>query len=635
MTTVEELKEAAWAYYAGEEPLMSDEEFDAAYSTLKDSLGSDPSLGSLVGQGKVPHNPPMLSQAKAKSLSELKAFFESTSEADGWKFQVKLDGFALAASFKDGELIQMSTRGDGQAGDDVSYCLTEPRLTFVGLPSRVDGFTGELRGEVFFTFEQFRRAVKAQEDAGLTPFTNSRNGVVGVIRGCQSGLTVDVEVSFAAYGAYDRDGSLTSIPEGVLTVDDLTLCVFPDAPQCGSRSEVEQAVELFRPMKSSLPFPVDGVVIRSLPETVMNGKLGFTSHHPLSQVAFKYPGEEVEATVEEITLTVGKTGRLTPTATITPVSLGGSTITFVSLHNPEWMSSRCIGVGSKVAVTKAGDVIPSIVRLISNGPDVQPYVFPKKCPYCLVSLEDYTCVNTACPSRVWYVLNYAFGRGGFNVKGLSGKTLSRLADDGIIRTPSDVFALTAEDLKGCGLGAKTASNLMKEIEKAKVSTPPEKILVALGVDGIGPATAKALLASFGSLDGVVAASFEELTAVPGVGSVQAHTILDRRRYLQRELKALRECGVKLEHEVNDKEDADLHLTSLSFALSGPVPKPFHNRQEWVDYVESHGGVFHSSPKADTGTVIGDPGSTSSKMMKAKKLGLTVMSPDEWTGAFYR
>jgi len=680
---VDELIAASEAYYSGDEPIMEDQDFDEKQSYLASILDeiSDGELrarassilesdsvnlgASIEILDEVRHGVPMLSLKKAKSEEELRKFLEKllSAGATGFKVQVKLDGFALSARYEDGKLVGLATRGDGNVGENLSYLMGNPDITIVGLPDTIaTKDTVELRGELFFTEGQFASVSELRLKAGGEPFKNSRNAVVGLQKKAAKGLDFPVEFSFSAYAAWRGEElvELSTIDGGdkLDTVEKLT------AREVGANKivltelagvdETVATVQALEPLIDSFDAPNDGVVIKATNESSMQAKMGSNDHHPSSQIAYKYPTPTFPAEVLEVTYSVGKTGRVSPRGRITPTDVMGTVITFVSLHNFDWIYARDLRVGSKVAVTRANKVIPYIKAVLSNPDDAPQVPIPTSCPACGTDLvfEDgvwpprtIRCANMSCPARDFESLLTASRKGCLDFDGMSNSTVEALHEAGKLNTIADFYALTEKDLADSTLGfsangnprrlgEKRAHHIYEHIQKSK-TLPLQRLLVSLSVQFLGNRAAKSLIAHFGTFDAIRSASVEDVSHIDGMGPKRAQAIVEGLRHRSSTIDAMIAAGVEFSKpDAAEEEDASgSSLEGMSFSISGSVPAPFANRDAWVEFIEAHGGEFHSGPKATTSYMVAESSGSSAKIKKALQLGVTFITAQEFTEKF--
>ena len=667
---ISELTKAAQAYYQDEIELMTDEEYDSKIEYLEDlvnqgelelteelaELLNKVAAGSTPEGNTIEHDMPMLSLGKAKNYDELKKYHERliANGATGFRLEVKLDGLALSSKYNSGKLTQLATRGDGIKGELLNYLINHKDVTIVGLPKSGELEDGlELRGELYISDAQFEVINKARIEATGEAFSNSRNAATGIVRRAEREMEYPAELTFSAYSAYlngkqismndikDNENISTSakITESEtkrLSTDKLGL------KSCEIKStkfeDLKQAVETFGKLREQFNIPTDGVVIKPINEIEMLDKLGFTSRHPVANIAFKYPGEKAITVVEDIIVSVGKTGRLTPQAKVRPIEVGGVVISNITCHNFSWLNTMGIRIGSTVAVTRANDVIPAIDTVIDKGPNNAVEV-PKNCPECGSLLvgdgtdlpKTLACENPACPSRLLYYMKSIVGRNFLYIEGLGDVALEALVDQKIITSVIDLFNLDENVLATVPtgvtstgnvrmLGAGNAKNIMKSIERAKINTDSNKLLAALNIEGVGPNTGKRLIAHFGGIKEVLTANPLQLTQVDQVGESIVAAFTKQGATALEELNKLIELGVV----INDpKVSSETQESKGSFSVSGSV-EGFANRDEFVKYMEELGWEFHKTPKKDTDVLFADPNGTSSKIIKAKKNGTRII-----------
>lgn len=664
---VRELKEAAKAYYQGETPLISDKEYDDKIEYLASLVESGEielddevrevlesvSAGSAPVGTVIVHDYPMLSLGKAKNAEELQKYIEKLvkSGATGFRLEMKFDGLALSAKYESGKLTQLATRGDGVKGESLTYLINHDKVKIMGLPVRVDNKESfELRGELYITDKQFEEINKERIKSSGEAFSNSRNAVTGIVKRADKGIDYPAEITFTAYSAYQLGeqvefSSLGSLEE-VYIAKDITeeevcrlstdeLGLKSCAVHSTKVSEVSAVVETFGKLRELFGIPTDGVVIKPLNEIEMLNKMGFTAHHPIAYIAYKYPGEKAITVVKDIILSVGKTGRVTPQAQVEPVEVGGVVISNITCHNFSWINSMGIRVGAKVAVTRANDVIPAIDTVVDYGPN-EAIKTPTHCPECGSVLsgdgtlfpKTLTCENESCPSRLLYYMKSIVGRNFLYIDGLGDVALVSLVKSGKLKSVVDLFNLTEAELaeiptgftstgnvKKLGLG--NAKNIINSIEKAKNSTESHKLLASMNVDGMGPNTAKKLIEHFEGLMNVLLVDPTRLLEVNQIGDSLVDSYAKQRSRIVDEVNQLVALGVK----INDPKP--VLATSGTFSVSGSV-EGFANREDFVKHMESLGWEFHKAPKKDTDVLFADPESTSSKVKKARENGTRIV-----------
>lgn len=671
---INELKQAAKAYYQGDVEIMTDHEYDTKIEYLENLVNYarleltdeqkksvDEILGS-VSAGSVPagtvvyHDYPMLSLGKAKDYDELKKYHERliNNGAKGFSLQMKFDGLALSAKYESGKLTQLATRGDGVKGELLNHLINHGEVSIVGLPKEIEhNYDFELRGELYITDAQFEVINRARTKAVGEAFSNSRNAATGITKGSVKGLGYKAELTFTAYSAY-HNGEQIGIDtiknnEGIskvaevtkkeierLSTDDLKL----SSCEVNSISfgELEKAVETFGKLREQFGIPTDGVVIKPINEIEMLNKMGYTSRHPIAYIAFKYPGAKSITVIEEITVSVGKTGRLTPQARVKPVEVDGVIITNLTCHNYSWLNEMGIREGATVAVTRANDVIPAIDTVIDKGLNAAIKT-PTHCPECGELLHSdgtefpktLTCENQACPSRLLYYMKSIVGRNFLYIEGLGDVALEALVGQGILTSIIDLFNLDEKVLANVPtgktptgnirlLGEGNAANIMKSIEQAKENTDSNKLLASLNFEGMGPNTAKRLITHFGGIEEVLKVNPQDLTQVNQAGENLVNSFIQNQARALSQLNELLELGVK----INDPVTNENKESKGTFSVSGSV-EGFANRDNFVKHMEGLGWEFHKTPKKDTDVLFADPDGTSSKVKKAKDNGTRIIN----------
>lgn len=677
LSLVEELKQAAEVYYQGSTQLMTDEEYDSkiGYLTelvengkleltedIKQLLYTSVSGGSKPQGTSIKHDYPMLSLGKAKNEDALKAYHKRLVDngAKGFRLEMKFDGLALSAKYKNGSLIQLATRGDGFEGELLNYLINNKEVKILGLPSKVNSIEElELRGEIYITNDQFKEINATKAKAKLEEFSNSRNAISGLVKRADKGLNYSAEVSFTAYSAYKKGeqvsfDELKLLDKSLSKASDLTereikrlstdeVSLSSSIVDSVDFDELMSAVVTFGNLRPNFKIPTDGVVIKPTNEIEMLNKMGFTAHHPVAYIAYKYKGASAYTEVLDITLSVGKTGRVTPKASIKPVEVDGVVIRSATCHNFSWMKNKGIKIGSQVTVVRANDVIPAIDTVVIPG-DGPEFKIPQNCPECgglLVGKGEVDkgtsvhktlqCSSKKCPSKNFYYIKSIVGRNYLDIDGLGDVALETLVGNGTIRNIVDLYtvsedtlAKTVTGLTSTGsprmLGEGNAKNIMKSINDSKENTESYKLLASLNIPELGKSHSKKLVLKFGGIKKVLELTEEELYKVDGVGSSLVDSFLENRE----EAKTLLNKIIDLGFKINDPEVSNVKEKKGSFSVSGSV-EGFSNRDEFVEYMENNGWEFHKSPKKDTTLLFADPDSTSSKVLKAKKNGTKIVN----------
>ena len=678
---VKQLKEAAEAYYQGTGGTMTDAEYDLKVEYLEslvvsgriqateeiNAIINSVSAGTKASGDAIKHDAPMLSLGKAKNEEELKSYHKKVIEngGTGFRLEMKLDGLALSAKYVSSnnelaKLNQLATRGDGFAGESLNHLILNKELKIKGLPETSDSNKDfELRGEIYITDEQFAKINANRKAATGEEFSNSRNAISGIVKRAEKGLGYEAEVSFAAYSAYVSGkqveiSKVISDPKNYLLAKDLTEKVvsglnskeFPlKSAIVNSKdfADLLEAVSVFGRMRETFSTPTDGVVIKPLNEIEVLDKMGYTSHHPIAYIAYKYPGEKAFSEVLDIVISVGKTGRLTPKAIITPTAVGGVVVSNVTCHNFSWLKEKGVKVGAKILITRANDVIPAVDSVVVPG-DGKELEVPKVCPECGKKVEGkgvpekttgvhktLNCVNENCPSRTLFYIKSIVGRTFLDIDGLGDVALSSLVEQGVISGIVDLYSLDEKILAKIvtgktstgnekTLGAGNAKNIMESLRNSKENTESYKLLAALNIPSLGKSASKKLIEKFGGIQAVLDLSPEKIGEVEGVGPTLVASFAEHKDRAKAQLEDLIKIGVKINET---KKDSNMESKG-SFSISGSI-EGFSNRDEFVSHMESLGWEYHKSPKKDTNVLFGNPEDKSSKIVKAKKNGTRIVA----------
>lgn len=631
-------------YYVLDQPEISDAEYDALLRELARLEAEFPQLQSpasptlQVGAGTpsasfepVTHPTPLYSLDNAFDPAEIVAFEERAARALGtepplaYALEYKIDGLSINLLYEEGRLVWGATRGNGRVGEEVTQNL----LTVRGVPTRLEGVPPrfEVRGEAYMPREVFLELNRAREEAGELPFKNPRNAAAGALRQKDPRVAAERRLAAFFYGVGEGLGEL-----GVRTqlelldrLEALGLAVEPNRTRAEGAAGVEEAYRTMLARRTELPFEADGVTVK-IDDLQAQTRLGHTAKSPRWAIAYKFPAEEKETRIEEVVFQVGRTGRITPVAQLAPVQLDGTTVSRVTLHNKAFIEALDARVGDVVRVHKSGGIIPEILRVVKerrNGGE-QPIAFPERCPECGSELvEDgkiHRCPNPLCPAKAFQQLRHWASRRAMDIQGLGEKLIEQLLAKELVRDAADLYQLKKEDLVGLErMGEKSAENLLMQIEASKVRGL-ERALFGLGIPQVGEALARTLAARFGTIEALMAASEEELEAVPDVGPVTAAEI---RRALTNPalrdlIRRLQEAGVRF--QARGERTAAGPLAGLTFVLTGELSRP---RAEVKEELEALGARVAGSVSGKTSYVVAGPGA-GSKLAKAQKLGVAVL-----------
>ncbi len=643
-------------YYNSDAPKISDFEYDAMFEELRSIEAAFPELDSpdspthRVGGkasekfSKVTHRVPLGSLTDVFDRESLEDFVRRMKETlgDGVRFTVepKIDGLSVAAEYRGGKLIRAATRGDGKVGEDI----TENARTIASLPKEV-AYGGNfcVRGEVYMPRATFFRINAENEENGEKVFANPRNAAAGSLRQLDPKVTakrgLDIFVFNFQYG--DRDEEYHSA-----SIDDLRDLGFPVISYkiAHTAKEVIAEVEKIGKKRAALEYDIDGAVVK-VDSLEMRKIAGEGTSTPKWAVAYKFPPEEKETVLLDITFEPGRTGALTPTAELEPVRLAGTTVSRATLHNIDIIRERDLKIGDTVVVRKAGDIIPEIIRSVPEkrtGAE-RDFAFPEKCPSCgeplfydkeaefdeesgNVSLGALRCLNPECPAQRERRIEHFVSRGAMNIEGMGEKLVSQLIEKGLISSVADIYSLREEDLEGLErMGKKSAANIIAAINESK-TRGGARLLFALGIRHIGAGAAEALISEFGSIRAIASASAEDIAAVPDIGEITAESAaaffsLPSSAAL---IDALEAAGVVTEGAKSEKVSQD--FDGMTFVLTGTLSSM--TRDKASAEIKARGGKVSSSVSKKTSAVIAGA-EAGSKLTKANSLGVRVIGEAEF------
>lgn len=651
-------------YYQDDSPEIADAEYDALARELRDLEAAYPELASAdspseqVGAAPsaafapVVHRVPMMSLDNVFSAEELAAWGERLARAVEragfanaalhFVGEPKIDGLALSLRYEKGRFVQAATRGDGRVGEDV----TENVRTIASVPDELQLPSDELpdvfevRGEVYFPVAAFEELNRRQAEAGQRLFVNPRNSAAGSLRQKDPSVTASRPLGFFAYQLGEIDGGVVGSGGAALTthhdsLELLTRCGFVVndlVRRFDGLEEVAAYCASLEHRRHDLDYEIDGAVIK-LDDLATRAAVGATSHAPRWAIAYKFPPEERTTLLEEIMVSIGRTGRATPFAKMTPVFVGGSTVGLASLHNEDQVRLKDVRPGDTVIVRKAGDVIPEVVApvLAQRPKGSTPWVFPTHCPACgseLVRLEgesDTYCVNAECPAqRVQRIAHFA-SRSAMDIEGLGESRVVLLVGNELVRDVADIYTLetkVVEELEG--FAEISARNLVNAIETSK-GRGLARLLVALSIRHVGPTVAAALALEFDDLNALRAASVERLAAVEGIGQIIAESVVAffAEETNQEVVDKLATAGVSLASDrPAGTERVDKVLAGRSIVVTGTLEG--YTREEAEVAITSRGGKSPGSVSAKTFAVVvgSEPGA--SKLGKAEELGIPIL-----------
>ena len=639
------LTEANYRYYVLDDPTMPDFEYDRLLRELEELEAVYPQLaaadsptkrvgGEALSQfEKVTHPLPLMSLQDVFSMEELNEFLEKTQAAgEKVEFSVepKVDGLSVALEYVDGRFLWGATRGDGNVGEDV----TENLKTIRAIPMSIENAPPRLivRGEVFMPKKSFEKLNARQEAEGKPLFANPRNAAAGSLRQLDPKVAAKRGLDIYIFNIQLAEGvEFSSHSESLEYLKNLHFKVIPHK-KLDSISAIDAEVEAINENREKLPCDIDGAVIK-VDNLSQRERLGATAKFPRWAAAYKYPPEIKPTVVEDILVQVGRTGVLTPKAVVRPVRLAGTTVTNATLHNQDFISQRDIRIGDTVLIRKAGEIIPEILEVdISKRPEgTAPYHLPENCPVCGAKVEQdedgafLRCTGAECPAQLSRNIAHFVSRDAMDIEGLGSAIVEGLIEKGLITSPADIYYLTLEDVKSLWKSGSTAAKkLLAAIESSK-EQDVSRLIYALGIRQVGAKTGKVLASTFGSMDALMAASLEELTAVPDVGGVTAANIRDwfSQEQSRHMVERLRQAGGNFESK---RVITDARFAGKTFVLTGALSK--FTREEATEKIELLGGKASGSVSKKTSfVVVGE--NAGSKERKARELGIPILSEDEF------
>ena len=640
-----ELEQANYEYYVLDNASMSDFDFDRKLRRLEELEAAHPELaspdsptqrvGGKVADGfaEVVHRVPLESLQDVFSFTELEEFGQRVAEAlpGGVEYDVepKVDGLSVALEYENGVFVRGATRGDGQVGEDVTENLKTVRSIPLRLPEALPSLI--VRGEVFMPRQVFEDLNAEAELQGKPLFANPRNAAAGSLRQHDPKIAAQRRLDIRVFNVQWAEGrSFATHGESLDYLASQRFKVIPHET-CKDMAEAGAIIQRMGEEREDFPFDIDGAVVK-LNNLSDRERLGSTAKFPRWAAAFKYPPEQKESVVEDIVVQVGRTGVLTPKAIVKPVRLAGTTVTNATLHNQDFISEKDIRVGDTVLVQKAGEIIPEIVTVLKEKrPEgTEPYFLPATCPVCGAPVardEDgahIRCTGAECPAqRLRHLVHFA-SRDAMDIEHLGPAVVEALVGAGLVKGPGDLYHLKVEDVQQLErMGKKSAENLIAAIEKSK-SAGLGRLLFAFGIRQVGQKAGKVLSAHFGTLDALMAADAETLTAIPDIGAITAQSLLDWFQNPQslHLIETLRTAGVSFQSTEAPVGEA---LAGRTFVLTGTLEHL--GRKEATERIEAQGGKVSSSVSKKTSYVVAGE-AAGSKLQKAAELGIPVLTEEE-------
>ena len=639
------LNEAGYRYYVLDDPTLPDFEYDRLLRELEDLEKTYPEYvlpdsptkrvgGQAVNTfGEVTHAVPLMSLQDVFSMEELEDFLNRTQEAlpnAAYSVEPKIDGLSVALEYEDGRFVRGATRGDGVVGEDV----TENLKTIRSIPMTLENAPARLivRGEVYMPKKTFHTLNAALEENGEKTFANPRNAAAGSLRQKDPKVTAKRKLDILVFNVQLAEGvTFTSHCETLEYLKSLRFKVIP-YKKLSDPKKIEEEILRINEEREKLPCDIDGGVVK-LDDLAQRELLGATAKFPRWAVAYKYPPEVKSTVIEDIVIQVGRTGVLTPKAVVAPVRLAGTTVTNATLHNQDFISRLDVRIGDTVRIRKAGEIIPEILGVdLSKRPEnTKPYFLPDRCPVCgaeVVRDEDgafLRCTGAECPAQLSRNIAHFVSRDAMDIDGLGSAIVESLISQKLIKSPADIYYLTLEEISGLWKSGTTAAKKLLAAIEASKQQDLSRLIYALGIRQVGVKTGKSLAAAFGSMDALIEASLEALTAVPDIGEITAQSIYEwfRQDQSQHLIRRLREAGLNFESK---RVITDTRLAGKTVVLTGTLSR--FTREEATEKIELLGGKASGSVSRKTSFVVAGE-NAGSKERKARELGIPVLTEDEF------
>lgn len=649
-----ELNQYSHEYYVLDAPTISDAEYDQLYRELVELEERYPELtkqdsptqrvGDALIEGfkKVEHSSQMLSLENAFNLEELEAFNRRVTQQVEKEFtyfsEMKIDGLAIAIRYEEGLLVQAATRGDGQIGEDV----TQNIRAISAIPIRLrENITCEVRGEVYMPKKSFVQLNEEREDEGKATFANPRNAAAGTLRNLNPKITASRNLNAFFYTLVNpEDYGATTQEEAIQLMNAWGLRVNQEYERVDTIDETWSYIEKVENKRQDLSYEIDGAVIKVNEFSVQN-QVGMTVKAPRWAIAYKFKAEEARTKLHEIEWTVGRTGVVTPTAIMDPVTVAGSTVQRASLHNVDLIKERDVRIGDTVIIHKAGDIIPEVLRVVleERPEDSEPYEIPNECPACgseLTHLEDEValrCINPACPVQAQERVIHFASRNAMNIDGLGEQRVRQLFHADLISNVVDLYDLQAEELMELErMGEKSSNNLIQAIEASKENSL-ERLIFGLGIRHVGSNTARLLVQNFPTIDDLTHAKYEEILSIEGIGTIIAESVVsffdnEEAQTLITELKERQLNMTYLQAEETVNQEASAFFSEKTVVLTGKLES--FSRNDLKTQLELLGAHVTGSVSSNTDLLIAGE-SAGSKLTKAQELGIEIWDEEQLMG----
>ncbi|EHM3204180.1 NAD-dependent DNA ligase LigA [Listeria monocytogenes] len=645
------LDQYSYDYYVIDNPTVEDAEYDQKMQELLKIEEAHPEwvtpespskrVGGEVLEGfkKVAHDTPMLSLANAFNQEDLADFDRRIRDKVGddiaYMCELKIDGLAVSLQYENGKYKQGATRGDGTIGEDITANLR----TIRSIPMKLQkDYSIKVRGEAFMPKRSFQKLNEIREEEGQMLFANPRNAAAGSLRQLDTKIAASRNLDIFLYAVADfGEMGVETHSAGLDMLETLGLKVNKERRLCNSLEEVYAYIEEWTEKRAGLAYDIDGIVLK-LNNLEQQRQMGNTVKSPRWSIAYKFPAEEVPTKLLDIELNVGRTGVITPTAVLEPVRVAGTTVSRASLHNEDLITEKDIRIGDTVLIKKAGDIIPEVIKSITEkrSGSEEPFHMPKNCPACdseLVRLEEEValrCINPKCPAQIKEGLIHFVSRNAMNIDGLGEKVIIQLFSQHLIKDVADLFFLSKEKLLELErMGEKSVTNLLASIQASKQNSL-EKLLFGLGIRHVGAKAAKSLAIHFDTMDNLKVADKETLTSINDIGEKMADSIVT---YFANEevhdlLEELKRAGVNMTYtgpKLEDMSEEELVFAGKTVVLTGKLEKLTRNDAKAL--IESLGGNVSGSVSKKTDVVVAGS-DAGSKLAKAEELAIPIWSEED-------
>ena len=645
---VEILNKAGYEYYTLDKPTITDLEYDSYMRELIELEDKYPEhiredsptrkVGSVVIDEfkKVIHKVPMLSLGNVFNENEIISFDERIKKVDKnpkYMCELKIDGLSVSLIYEKGVLVKGATRGNGVIGEDITHNVKTIKTIPHKLKNNIDI---EVRGEIYMSKDSFAKINEHRKLEGKELFANTRNAAAGSVRQLDSKIAAQRNLDCFIYHLPNPEVyNLHTQIDCLNFMKNLGFNVNIDSSKLVNNvDELLNYISKYTALRNELSYDIDGIVIK-LNDIDKQKKLGFTVKTPKWATAYKFPAEKVLTKVTNIVFTVGRTGKITPSADLEPTIVAGSTISRATLHNEDFIKDRDIRIGDVVVIRKAGDVIPEVVEVIieRRRKDLSKFEMIKNCPICgsdLIKVKEeanYFCLNEKCPAKKCEGLIHFASRAAMNIEGFGDRIVEDFFNMGYIKDFSDFYNLALykdELMKLEGFGTKSIDNLLESVEKSK-QNKLDKLLFALGIRHVGAKTAKILAVNFQNIDNLMNANFDDLVNINEIGNIIAKSVYD---YFKSEenIKIINKLKkLNLNTSYDEVLELDDNFNNKSFVLTGTLEK--FTREELTKIIESKGGNVGSSVSKKTDVVIAGS-KAGSKLEKAKKLNVNIWLEEE-------